>query len=67
VRIMDTSTKAGKHALSPPAVPGDQLALAALKVRNLAHALTSIHISRPAVARVLYELADELDDRRSRN
>jgi len=63
---MDTATKASKLAGSQRAIPGDQLALAALKVRNLAHALTSIHISMPAVARILYELADELDDRRPR-
>jgi hypothetical protein len=64
---MDTPVKASKRAISPRAIPGDQLALAALKVRNLAHALTSIDISMPAVARVLYELADELDDRHPRN
>jgi hypothetical protein len=60
---MDTATETQKNRLLPITNRGDKILAASLKIRNLAHALTSIQISVPAVAKVLYDLADELDNR----
>jgi hypothetical protein len=60
---MDTATEINKNRLLPRTLPNGELLMASLKIRNLAHALTSIQISVPAVAKVLYDLADELEER----
>jgi hypothetical protein len=63
---MDAAREINKIRLLPPTIPGDELVMASLKIRNLAHALTTIQISVPAVAKVLHNLADELEGRPSR-
>jgi hypothetical protein len=60
---MDRVTEINKNRLLPPGNLGGELLMASLKIRNLAHALTSIQVSVPAVAKVLYDLADELEER----